>query len=91
MSLTFLLRRMAEDIDISSAIGLFMYVSAFEPSPGLKGVREHRVRHTLVTYHLVVSGVSLPQRRAQTASEPALCNSCYIILGLSLVNIPAIG
>ena len=48
MSLTFLLHRMEEYPPISSTIGLFIQFPALGHITGLKGVREHWVRHTLV-------------------------------------------
>ena len=46
--LTFLLHQIAAAPEITSEIGLYIYVPMLGLIPGLQGIREHLVRHTLV-------------------------------------------
>ena len=85
MILTFLLHRMSAAPAIDS-----IYITALGSSPVLKGIIEHHVRHTLVSYHLVISRLSAPQHQVQTAPDPEFFFSGQSLLGLASVNIPAL-
>ena len=83
MSLTFILHQIAAAPAIASTIGFSIYVPTLVCITGLTGVREYWVRHMVVTYHLVISGVLVTHRWVHTDSDPTMCRYGYSLLGLA--------